>query len=57
MENLPHSLSLVFFLVMQALCLLLLYGFGDLFSVGTQSLLEVLLTTVLKHIGKTAEQT
>ena len=52
-----HSLPLVFLLMMQALCLLLLYGFGDLFSVGTQSLLEVLLATGLKHIGKTAEQT
>ena len=52
-----HSLPLVFLLMMQALCLLLLYGLGDLFSVSTQSLLEVLLTTGLKHIGKTAEQT
>jgi hypothetical protein len=43
--------------MMQALRLLLLHGFGDLFSVGTQSLLEVFLTTGLQHIGKTAEQT
>ena len=57
MEKLSHSLSLVFLLMMQALRLLFLCGFGDLFSVGTQSLSEVLFTTGLKHISKTAEQT